>query len=239
MHRLQNTRGLKGMDFKEKVKPRILLIHIGGLENIGCLMMLQAVLKHVDADFYYNKATVCRGYEAHGLKGSWKLSGYDLAISLGGDAFTAYQIPWQFMRLSTRFILMIILGQRYALLAQTFCNYGMFLPVARTILSHATLITVRDEKSKAYLDSLNIPSHLTSDLVWSLTPDELPPMKMRRNSFHSRVWAMIKGVPFPYTLQHPSRNWKYSIFDKPLNVDHLRERSLENFTLIKEVLNKH
>jgi len=227
------------LELKEDMKPRILLIHIGGLENIGCLMMLQAVLKYIDADFFYHKSTYCRGYEAHGLKGSWKLSGYSLAISLGGDAFTVYAGWWQFIRLSVRFFLMIVLKQRYILLAQTFCNYGILTPIAKLILRHATAISVRDDQSQALLTSYGILGYFTADLAWSLSPNELPAMKMRENSFHSRVWSIIKGISFPYPLQHPSRNWKYSIFEKPLQVALLQERSMENFALVREALSKH
>lgn len=61
---------------------RILLSNIGGLDNPGIRMMIKAITENIDADFYYHKLTVCKGYEAENIKGSWKPYGYDVALDL-------------------------------------------------------------------------------------------------------------------------------------------------------------
>jgi len=222
------------------MKPRILLLHVGDFNNAGCCMMLQAVLKYVDADFYYHKSMFGKGYKALGIKGAWRLSGYDLAISLGGDSFTRQEGLWNITKIAARLFLLKLFRQRYALLGQEMCNYGVLTPIARPVFRNAALITVRDELSQKLLISYGILGYLTADLVWSIPPDELPPMRLKRHSFHSRVWCISKGVEFPWPLREPSKKWKFSLFNKPLQVECLREKSLENFILLKSIpcLNK-
>lgn len=215
-------------------KPRILLSNIGSLKNPGIVMMITAIKENVDAEFYYHRLTVCEGYEKYGLKGSWKPSGYDLALDMGGDTFTLYYGKIQWMRHILHLLLMIVTGQRFFLFAQTYSPYGYFTGiVTRWIMRRAVCITVREQESKDLLDSWGIPCVLTADIAFLL--DTWPSEKYEGPSYHRIIGAKLAGKKAVWNGLR-ANNWKFKIFTRPLDMEKMKEEAYENIRLLQGLL---
>jgi hypothetical protein len=46
----------------------------------------------------------------------------------------------------------------------------------------------------------------------------------------------MKGKTFPYPMKHPSKNWKYAIFNDTININEERKKSLQNFVLLRAMI---
>jgi len=213
---------------------RIMLSNIGGLDNPGIRMMIKAITENIDAEFYYHRLTVCKGYEGQKLKGSWKPYGYDVALDMGGDTFTTYYGTFQFIRHIIHLLLMILTGQRFILFAQTYSPYGYFTgKVARWIMRRAALITVRERESKDLLDSWDIPCTLTADIAFLL--DTWPSEDYEGSSYHRVIGAKLANKRAAWNGLRAD-NWKFKIFTRPLSMEKMKEEAYENIRLLQGLL---
>ena len=213
---------------------RILLSNIGGLDNPGIRMMLKAITENIDAEFYYHRLTVCKGYEDQDLKGSWKPYGYDIALDLGGDTFTTYYGTFQFLRHIIHLLIMIFTGQKFVLFAQTFSPYGYFTgKVTRWIMRKATFITVREQESKDLLDSWIIPCTLTADIAFLL--DTWPSEDYVGSSYHRVIGAKLANKKASWNGLR-ANNWKFKIFTRSLDMEEMRVKAYENIQMLQGML---
>lgn len=218
----------------DKMVTRILLSNIGCLDNPGIVMMITAILENIDADFYYHKLTVCEGYEHHGLKGSWKPYGYDMALDLGGDTFTTYYGIPQFIRHIIHLLILIFTGQKFVLFTQTYSPFGYFTGmITRWIMRQATCITVREQESKDLLDSWKIPCTLTADIAFLL--DTWPSEDYNGSSYHRVIGAKLAGKKAVWNGLR-ANNWKFKIFTRPLSMEKMREEAFENIRILQRLL---
>ena len=196
--------------------------------------MLKAIMDNVDATFYYHKLTICTGYEDHGIKGSWKPCGFDLALDLGGDTFTSYYGVLQWIRHILHLLLLIVTGQRFVLFTQTYSPFGYFTGIiTRWIMRRAACITVREQESKDLLDSWAIPCTLTADIAFLL--DTWPSEDYDGSSYHRVIGAKLAGKKAVWNGLR-ANNWKFKIFTRSLSMEKMKEEAHENIRLLQGLL---
>lgn len=214
---------------------KILLTNIGGLSNKGIRMMLEAIISNIPAKFYYHKLTVCKGYESYGITGTWKLSGFDIALDLGGDTFTKYYGFIQFIRHTLHLLLLVIFNQPYALFSQTFSPYGFFSSrIAKYFMRRATFITVREKRSKDLLETMGISSTLTGDLAF-LLHNHTASFDYIGGSYHKIISALLSGLSGVWDNSR-SNNFKFDIFKEKLDLDEMRRKAWINVEMLQRFL---
>jgi len=212
---------------------KILLSNVGGLQNPGIDMMLKA-LTSFEADFYVHKLTVCRGYEKYGIRYSWKPSGYDLALDLGGDTFTTYYGNIQFLRHCFHLFILWMFQQKYAVFAQTLSPYGKVTgKIAKFFLKHACFITVREQRSKMLLNHWGIRSILTADVTFLL--DSWNSTDYVGDSYHRVIAATLAGHKGKWDGSREN-NFKFDVFKSPLNLEQMKRRAQKNVEVLQRVL---
>jgi len=214
----------------------ILLSNVGGLQNPGIEMMLKALTSFVEADFYVHKLTVCRGYKKYGIRYSWKPSGYDLALDLGGDTFTTYYGKIQFLRHCLHLLILWLFKQKYAVFAQTLSPYGKITErIAKFFLEHAHFITVREQRSKRLLEKLEIESVLTADLAFLL--NEWDSTDYVGDSYHRVIAAKLAGCKGKWNGAR-ANNFKFDVFRSNLDLEEMRRRARKNLEVLQRVLSR-
>lgn len=213
----------------------ILLTNIGDLKNRGIGMMLKAIVSNFNAVFYYHKLTVCRGYESFGVVGTWRLSGFDIALDLGGDTFTIYYGFLQFLRHCFHLLLLVIFNQEYCLFGQTFSHYGFFSSrIAKYFMCKALFITVREQRSKDLLETMGISSILTGDVAFLLDSDDAR-FDYIGGSYHRIISALLSGH-FGVWDGSRSNNFKFDIFKEKLDLEVMKRRALVNVKMLERFL---
>jgi len=196
---------------------KILLVNAGCLQNPGIGMMLKAIVScmGINAEFYAPAFTVCRGYDKYGVKYTWKLWGYDVALDLGGDTFTRYYGLTRFLQHAFYLFLLWLVRQKYAIFSQTLSEYtGLTRGIARFFLSRALFITVREFRSLQVLSSCGINGTLAADIAFLLRPG-FKSQPYAGGSYHRIIGAMLAGQPWAWDGSR-GENFKFDIFTLPL-----------------------
>lgn len=212
---------------------KILLSNVGGSANVGILMMIKALVSNIDAVFYVNHLTVCRNYESYGLKYTWRFSGFDVALDLGGDTFTLYYGAVQFLRHCFHLILHVLFRQKFCLFAQTFSRYEQLSWLAMFFMKRAVLITVREKESFDLLQSMGLKCYLTADLAFLL--DSWNSGSYCGGSYHKIIAAELSGCSGVWDGSR-SENFKFNIFRKPLDLEVMRKRAEINVDLLQRAI---
>lgn len=213
---------------------KILLSNVGGTENIGIVMMIRALVSHVDAEFFVHQLTVCRDYRRYGLKYTWKPFGFDIALDLGGDTFTLYYGALQFLRHCFHLFLHVIFHQKFCLFAQTFSSYGKISGIlAGYLMRKAYFITVREKRSYEQLRSMGINCCLAADLAFLL--DSWDSGSYFGGSYHRIIAAELSGCSGVWNGSR-AENFKFDIFKNPLDVWIMKKRAELNIDLLHRAL---
>ena len=213
---------------------RILLSNIGGLENLGIIMIVKAIQENVDADFFYHRLTVCRGYEKYGIKPSIRPYGFDIALDLGGDTFTTYYGFTQFLRHCFHLLILWLFRQPYAIFSQSLCNYGVVSSkIAKFFLKRAKLVTVRGKRSLAVAENLGVKAIETADVAWLV--NGIPSGDYYGSSYHKLILAAINGKSFHWDGTR-AENFKFDIFKSEIDVVEMKRNARKNFELLQSLL---
>lgn len=213
---------------------KILLSNVGGTDNPGIVMMIKALVSHVDADFFVNNLTVCRDYQNFGIKYTWKPCGFDIALDLGGDTFTLYYGALQFLRHCFHVFLHVLFHQKFAIFAQTFSPYGKLTKrLVVFLMKRACFISVRDLKSYEQLQSMGIKSHLTADIAFLL--DSWCSLPYVGDSYHRIIGAKLSGKPGIWDGSRAD-NFKFEIFYDELDLKIMKKRAEKNIELLQRAL---
>lgn len=213
---------------------KVLLSNIGGLNNIGIVMMVRAIQQNVDAEFYYHRLTVCRDYEQLGIAPSFKPYGFDLALDLGGDTFTIYYGVLQFLRHCFHLFVLWLFRQPYVIFGQTLSNYGVVTSrLTGFFLRRAKLVTLRDRRSMAVAQRLGVKAVLTADVAWVV--EGIPSCDYRGSSYHRLILAAINGRSFQWSGERAD-NFKFDIFHSAIDMEELKKDARENFRLLQGIL---
>ena len=212
---------------------KILLSNVGGLENVGIVMMIQALVSNVDAEFYVHHFTVCRDYQKFGLKYTWKTCGFDVALDLGGDTFTLYYGLRQFLRHCSHLMIHVLFHQKFILFAQTFSPYGRLTKkLALFFFKRSCLITVREQRSLDLLNSLEIPCFLTADVAFLL--DFWDAGDYYGDGYHRIIAAKLSGYLGVWDGSR-AENFKFDIFKERLDLKIMKEKAGLNLDLLQRI----
>jgi len=127
------------------------------------------------------KIVFCRSISPY-LKDLREYKDADLIISTGGDVLTEDYGLVDFINYAGNLLLGIFLKKPVIIFAETVgpFKHRLSKAIAKYLLNHASLITVRGEISKKYLNTLGVnraPQYLTADTAFLLEPPPLQILK--------------------------------------------------------------